>query len=329
MHMIQRKRRTMLRRRVINGEVDLEALGIKRLTVPQEILDKMPVTTYSAAHIPPLPTEPEFAHTKEITSSSPSSPIAAVAATSVPRTSKDGSVVSPSVAQHSQAYSQPTCPICLDDFEAGETLVRELPCHHIFHPDCVDTFLLNNSSLCPMCKVSTLPKGYCPANITNAMVRRERNIRRLRDRVPRRQSMASHPNANSRRTFPVPVVGRIFSGGPRRVFAGQGRSNIEMRDTRASELPLHNNQRQSPLTSPVDTTSPAAPVSDANAAPQSPCDPPVPPVTGQTRREWARQRALAMIGRRGTEAEVDPVEREEATRPRWRKAVGRVFPGLA
>lgn len=289
----------------------------------------MPVTTYSAAHIPPLPTEHELNHTKEIASSSPSSPVAAIAAIAVPRATKEDSVVSPSVAQHSQAYSQPTCPICLDDFEAGETLVRELPCHHIFHPDCVDTFLLNNSSLCPMCKVSTLPKGYCPANITNAMVRRERNIRRLRDRVPRRQSMASHPNAASRRIFSMPVVGRVFPGGSRRMLAGPGRPNIEMRDTRASELPLHNNQRRSPPSSPVDTPSAAPPVSDPNANPQTPCDPPVSPVTGQTRREWARQRALAMIGRRGTEAEIDPAEREEATRPRWRKAVGRVFPGLA
>ena len=34
-----------------------------------------------------------------------------------------------------------------------------------------------------MCKKTTLPLGYCPERITNAMVRRERAIRRLRSPV--------------------------------------------------------------------------------------------------------------------------------------------------
>jgi hypothetical protein len=80
-------------------------------------------------------------------------------------------------------YSQPTCPICLDDYESGVTEIRELSCGHIFHPECIDTFLRSSSSLCPLCKKSALPPGYCPAKITNAMVRRERNLRRLRART--------------------------------------------------------------------------------------------------------------------------------------------------
>lgn len=80
-------------------------------------------------------------------------------------------------------YSQPTCPICLEDYESGISEIRELPCGHIFHPECIDMFLANNSSLCPLCKKSAFPIGYCPTKITNAMVRRERNLRRLRSRV--------------------------------------------------------------------------------------------------------------------------------------------------
>lgn len=49
MHWVQRRRREALRRRISNGEVDLEALGIKRLTVPQDIIDKMPMYTYTCA----------------------------------------------------------------------------------------------------------------------------------------------------------------------------------------------------------------------------------------------------------------------------------------
>ena len=47
MHLIQRSRRNTLRRRVTRGEVNLEALGIKRLTVPQEFVEKLPMFTYS------------------------------------------------------------------------------------------------------------------------------------------------------------------------------------------------------------------------------------------------------------------------------------------
>lgn len=47
-------------------------------------------------------------------------------------------------------YDSKECCICLSDFELGE-LVRELPCEHIFHPTCIDTWLEFNS-LCPLCK---------------------------------------------------------------------------------------------------------------------------------------------------------------------------------
>ena len=145
MHMIQRRQRTLLARRVARGEVDLESLGIKRLNVPQEQLDKMPqyvfTTKAEGAPVPQGKGAPRDVH-----------------------------------------YSQPTCPICLDDYVSGETNVRELPCNHIFHPECIDPFLRDNSSLCPVCKKSALPVGFCPVNVTNLMVRRERLIRRMRQR---------------------------------------------------------------------------------------------------------------------------------------------------
>lgn len=56
-------------------------------------------------------------------------------------------------------YDAIECCICLSDFELGET-VRELPCQHIFHPGCIDTWLEFNT-LCPLCKkdVRTRPDG--------------------------------------------------------------------------------------------------------------------------------------------------------------------------
>jgi hypothetical protein len=44
------------------------------------------------------------------------------------------------------------CPICLCEYEEGEN-VRALPCKHVFHPDCVDTWLKRNAT-CPACRQS-------------------------------------------------------------------------------------------------------------------------------------------------------------------------------
>ncbi|KAG8885787.1 hypothetical protein FRB97_009492 [Tulasnella sp. 331] len=46
-----------------------------------------------------------------------------------------------------------TCPICILDFEDGDD-VRVLPCegHHKFHKDCVDQWLLELSTSCPLCR---------------------------------------------------------------------------------------------------------------------------------------------------------------------------------
>jgi hypothetical protein len=49
-----------------------------------------------------------------------------------------------------------------------------------------------------MCKTSALPAGYCPVNVTNLMVRRERLIRRMRQR-----------NEGTEPVSRIPVVGGI------------------------------------------------------------------------------------------------------------------------
>ena len=165
MHLIQRKHRRDLQRRIARGEVNLEALGIKRLNVPQEILDKMPRYVYTSKE------GAQQSATKEASSSSPSNLDAAETA------------AREALPKREVPFTQPTCSICLDDFEHNKTIVRELPCSHIFHPECIDGFLRDNSSLCPMCKKSALPQGYLATDVTNAMVRRERLIRRMRERV--------------------------------------------------------------------------------------------------------------------------------------------------
>lgn len=159
---VQRRQRTLLSLRIARGEVDLEALGIERLHVPQDLVDKLPKYTYTSKS-EDVPATVGEAPTRQV------------------------------------PFPQPTCPICLDSFIHYETTIRELPCHHVFHPECIDLFLRNSSSLCPMCKRSAVPQGYCPVNVTNLMVRRERLIRQMRE-----QNQAESPR-------PIPAVGAIQS----------------------------------------------------------------------------------------------------------------------
>lgn len=314
MHIIQRRRRNDLRRRVLEGEVDLEALGVKRLNVSQQTLDKFPIYTYNASR-----TDNHGKSIPEVlpdAAASPSSLDAEIGVKASPpvRHSSAPTAVDPSLS----SLNQPTCPICLDDFESNETQVRELPCRHIFHPDCIDTFLLRNSSLCPMCKQSVLPPGACPVNITNMMVRRERHINRMRARTAHSAhgQPGALPTSSQPHTAPSGYLGSLGNriGGAmagRRIF-----TTPERMQSRPSDIEMASNAA-APSTVPPPATD-VAPIPSASPNAQD-CIP------TQNRREWARQRALQMLGNRHAPAsDVEEVD----TRPRWRQTLNKVFPGF-
>ena len=50
------------------------------------------------------------------------------------------------------------CPICLVDWEDGDKL-RSLSCSHMFHKDCVDTWLTKHVGSCPLCRLPAIPRG--------------------------------------------------------------------------------------------------------------------------------------------------------------------------
>ncbi|KAI9719437.1 MAG: hypothetical protein M1812_003508 [Candelaria pacifica] len=358
MHWIQRRHRRNLRHRVANGEVDLELLGIKRLKVPSTVLNKMPLFIYvagdeAASHNPALPTqvamegvprdqpktvpeESEAATTSALPVRRNSDPIRSLAVTSVrpspiqisPVTSKEYAPLSPPLPPSPDPirnknrssnsaksdlphrvlpYSQSTCSICLDDFESHSTVVRELPCEHVFHPECVDTFLRTSSSLCPLCKKSVLPTGYCPDTLTNAMVRRERMARRSghrtmatseidRDAMPAEQvGPEPEPSRTDIVQRQLGRVRRITSGG-RRIFSAPTPSTVEMGNVRAVQAP-------------------STPSLVAQRVPT------------QSRRAWARRRASTMLGHQPTVEEEE--QARQATLPKWRKAIVRIFPGFS
>ena len=78
-------------------------------------------------------------------------------AQAVPRPPKSAAVPAPAGAGDKEvvpdAIGRETCPICIVDFEEGDDL-RVLPCegHHRFHQECVDQWLLELSSSCPICR---------------------------------------------------------------------------------------------------------------------------------------------------------------------------------
>lgn len=147
---------------------------------------------------------------------------------------------SPCPSHRQVIYSQPTCPICLEDFESHRTLVRELPCWHIYHPPCIDTFLLENSSLCPVCKKRVLEKNFCPENITNAMVRSERHLRRRQGEASgagrndggSRTAIIARPVSVGRRHRQMASFHRQFG----RAGSGGGRSSTASAVPNAAEM---------------------------------------------------------------------------------------------
>ena len=174
-----------------------------------------------------------------------------------------------------------------------------------------------------MCKQSVLPTGTCPVRITNMMVRRERHIARMRER-------SAWSAANGGVAPPVSVamsdhargafgsIGRAVTG--RRIFSAPERTqnrpaDIEMAATNTTAIPPQ----------PVSSVPTGPPPALTSTNPQD-CEPP--PTPSQTRREWARQRALNLLGHRNAPTEVDALEQEENARPKWKRALNKVFPGF-
>lgn len=201
---IQRKRRIMLRERINAGEVDIEQLALTQFKVPRETVEKMPQYTY-LGFTQNLETEspktPVQTKAIEVESSSATSTTPSLSEGRESTESDESGLKKPEPAKinprsddpnnsdetgssrnpYRLSHTQTTCAICLDDFVAGSTTVRELPCGHIFDPGCIDEYLTETSSLCPLCKKSVLPAGSCPIQVTNDMVRQEAAVRRGRN----------------------------------------------------------------------------------------------------------------------------------------------------
>ncbi|KAG7146784.1 putative RING finger membrane protein C15C4.06c like [Verticillium longisporum] len=331
MHLVQRQRRASLRRRVISREVDLEAMGIKRMAVPPAHIREFPLFTYSY--------QPEVA-------SAPSTPLATRSLRSPRSVRTDqraiSDVMSSSRTRRSSLTSsantiatnyQPQCHICLEQYEDRVSVIRELPCGHIFHPECIDEFLAINSSLCPICKKNMLPRGYCP-KISNAMVRRERAIRRLRSRVvlddsddeggeenPSKSDVALRPSSSPADAAQQPPSTQRTLETTQEEPAedsvdpqGDGQAHHSTLQTPQPAAAAHHSSRKAKRRN--------KPRDLRLQAPQ-PGEQPLEPRQVEGRKSpsaLARQRMRTLAG--------TPLDDPDGRRPVWRKAFTKVFPGF-
>ncbi|GJN33734.1 hypothetical protein PR202_gb22357 [Eleusine coracana subsp. coracana] len=66
------------------------------------------------------------------------------------------------VKEHKAVKGALECAVCLSEFDDDETL-RLLPkCSHVFHPDCIDTWLASHVT-CPVCRANLVPDPDAPA----------------------------------------------------------------------------------------------------------------------------------------------------------------------
>ncbi|RLN33439.1 E3 ubiquitin-protein ligase ATL6-like [Panicum miliaceum] len=67
------------------------------------------------------------------------------------------------VKTHKAGKGALECAVCLSEFDDDETL-RLLPkCSHVFHPDCIDTWLASHVT-CPVCRANLVPDPNAPAD---------------------------------------------------------------------------------------------------------------------------------------------------------------------
>lgn len=77
-----------------------------------------------------------------------------VPARPVPADNENPNTISESILDLMQVEfvkNETECSICLDSMRHQHC--KRLPCDHVFHSHCIDNWLLNRSSQCPLCRV--------------------------------------------------------------------------------------------------------------------------------------------------------------------------------
>lgn len=189
---LQRRRREILRRRLAVSAADYQQFQLQHLKVPQEFIARLPTYVYPNlghhgedrsmqtpydSNIPDRIDNTKNGEDKQKNSEKEPGVEAsglmtqhknsagfegALDAEQESKTPQERARdISPRTAR-CETSSQTTCAICLDDFTPESSIVRELPCGHIYHPECIDISLTRSSSLCPLCKKSVWAPEFYP-----------------------------------------------------------------------------------------------------------------------------------------------------------------------
>ncbi|KAI3906140.1 hypothetical protein MKW92_004138 [Papaver armeniacum] len=55
------------------------------------------------------------------------------------------------------ACDQDSCAICLCEYEDQDEIRPLMNCRHIFHGSCLNRWMINNQTTCPLCRTSLVP----------------------------------------------------------------------------------------------------------------------------------------------------------------------------
>ncbi len=65
-----------------------------------------------------------------------------------------------------EAAHQTSCAVCIEEYAEGDKL-RELPCQHVFHTECIVPWLTERHTSCPLCKAEVLLTEEDPSLLSN------------------------------------------------------------------------------------------------------------------------------------------------------------------
>jgi hypothetical protein len=69
------------------------------------------------------------------------------------------------------------CSICLEAWQAGAEVEEFLPCHHLFHSDCLQEWQRRQQRSCPLCRTRVRPRGCASLSLCASAVARGLSFR--------------------------------------------------------------------------------------------------------------------------------------------------------